>query len=473
MKLTYILSALSLIHYCEGYEALKSYLGRSKLKIGAAVNTNYFSNEEYIEAAKNFNMIVAENGCKLSAIQYKQGVYDYTDCDKHYELAISNNMEFRGHCLLWHSYPPSWFEKITSSEVMNTTIVEHITNVLTHYKGKIKIWDVVNEAIDDSSTSTSYIFRDSFIYQALPNFVDIAFKTARQVDPSVKLFYNDYNNEGKWDKTYAVYLFVKDLVEREIPIDGVGLQYHVSVQYQPTLAKVNDIIGKYCDLGLEVHITEMDVKCENKCDAENVDDLQNTVYSNALKACLSNKCCTGFLVWGIGDNNSWVGEENKPLLFDSSYEPKPQYTALLNILKDTLGETEYCSSTVLLTETVTQTETVKTTFILTKYTTKEKTVTSTDTVYTSTDTTTVQTDYTSTITTTDVVTTTSTDVVTSLSTDVVTSTLWIKMTESPDCSAIKTDETNDSISLLSFRQLKSFLFFYVGILLIYLYKSFM
>ncbi|OUM58709.1 glycoside hydrolase family 10 protein, partial [Piromyces sp. E2] len=210
--------------------------------------------------------------------------------------------ELRGHCLIWHAYQPTWFNSITSATDMETAIVDHITNVLTYYKGKIKIWDVVNEAIDDSSTKTKYIFRNEFLYKALPNYVDVAFQTARKVDPNVKLFYNDYNIEGVWDKSTAVYLFVKDLLERGIPIDGVGLQYHVSVQYQPTLASITDVIGKYCELGLEVHITELDVKCEDKCNASNVNELQNTTYSNALKACLRNSCCTAFLVWGISDD---------------------------------------------------------------------------------------------------------------------------------------------------------------------------
>ncbi|ORX45560.1 endo-1,4-beta-xylanase, partial [Piromyces finnis] len=317
-----------------GYGGLRDYLGSSAFKIGAAVNSIYFTNEKYVNTTTtNFNMIVAENACKFSGIQYTQGVYNFNDCDKHLEFAEKNNMELRGHCLIWHAYPPSWFEKITTDTVMNKTIVNHITKVLTHYQGKIKIWDVVNEAIDDGTPSDEFKFRKSFLYNALPNFVDIAFQTAREVDPSVKLFYNDYNIEGGLSKSEATYLFVKDLVKRGIPIDGVGFQYHVSIKFQPSLETVKETIEKYCQLGLEVHITEMDVKCEANCDSSNVDQLQSNVYSNALNACLSSSCCTAFLVWGINDSNTWISPEQKPLLFDTSYNPKPQYTALLNILK--------------------------------------------------------------------------------------------------------------------------------------------
>jgi len=405
MKLNIILSTLSLIQLCKGYEALKDYLGKSDFKVGAAINSEYFNIEEYVEAASNFNMVVAENGCKLSGIQRKQGIYDFKDCDLHYEFAKEHNMELRGHCLIWHSHQPKWFQEITSPEVMNKTIVEHITNVLNHYKGKIKVWDVVNEAISDDSTKDEIIFNDSFIYKALPNFVDIAFQTARSVDPDVKLFYNDYNNEGMVEKTYAVYNFVKDLVDRGIPIDGIGMQYHVAVLYNPYIDYLDELMGKYCNLGLEVQITEMDVKCTDKCDDPNVSNLQSNVYTAALKTCLKHSCCTAFLVWGISDKYSWIEETEKPLLFDSSFQPKPQYTALLNLLKEKLGET-YTSTIEEITT--------------------ESTTTSVET----------------------------------------STTEAIQFTEFPDSN--HNNETSGSISLISFINMKSFTFYFLGYLLLYL-----
>jgi len=337
-KRTFII-ALTLVKLCSGYDALKDYVGDSDFKVGVAINSNNFDDEKYVEAASNFNMAVAENACKLSGIQHIQGNYDFRDCDNHLKFAQNHNMEFRGHCLVWHSYQPKWFESITDAKTMENAIVEYITNVLTHYKGKIKAWDVVNEAIDDDSPMYSFNFRDSFIYRALPNFVDIAFTTARKVDPDVKLFYNDYSTEGKWPKTTSVYKFIEDLVQRNIPIDGVGLQYHTSVQNQPTFEKINETISKYCELGIEVHITEIDVDCSEQCSNKSIEKLQSEVYSNALKACLGNSCCTAFLVWGVADKNSWLGEDKLPLLFDNDFQPKTQYNQLLNVLKDTLGET--------------------------------------------------------------------------------------------------------------------------------------
>ncbi|ORY23983.1 putative xylanase B, partial [Neocallimastix californiae] len=204
-------------------------------------------------------------------------------------------MEFRGHCLIWHAYQPSWFENADANTLKNA-IVDHITKTLQHYEGKIKVWDVVNEAIDDNSNGNGWNMRRSFLYNKVPNFVDLAFQTARKVSPNTKLFYNDYNAEGVYAKAESIYNFVADLKKRNIPIDGVGLQYHVGAREQPSYNKINDLIGRYCRLGLEVHITELDVKLQGDQNG------QSQAFSNALKACLANSCCKAFLVWGVGDN---------------------------------------------------------------------------------------------------------------------------------------------------------------------------
>ena len=146
-------------------------------------------------------------------------------------------MKFRGHCLLWYGFLPMWMYQLKGKDV-EQAIVEHITGVLEHYRGKIDTWDVVNEAIADNSTGANgtWDMRKSHLYNEVPNYVDIAYKTAREVDPTVKLFYNDYDIEGidirEGNKTNAVYNFVKDLVDRGVPIDGVGLQYHLHTDKQ-------------------------------------------------------------------------------------------------------------------------------------------------------------------------------------------------------------------------------------------------
>jgi endo-1,4-beta-xylanase len=332
MKFSKAFVITALAASANGYELLKNY--SKGFRIGAATNTIHYNNANYVNAMKAFNYMVAENACKFVSIQGTKGRFNFNDCDAHYNKAKELGMDFRGHALIWHSMAPKWLE-YEDSNTMRNSIVNHITTVLKHYDGKIDTWDVVNEAIDDDSNGNGWKYRNSFLYQKNRDFIDLAFKTARQVAPKVKLFYNDYNTEGIWGKSESVYQFVADLKKRNIPIDGVGLQYHVSVQNQPQFNKINDLIGRYCKLGLEVHITELDVSCVNSCNAGDVDSRQSQVFTNALKACLNNSCCTAFLVWGIGDPDSWLGNDKKGLLFNGNYQPKSQYNALLNVLKTT------------------------------------------------------------------------------------------------------------------------------------------
>eukprot|EP00833_Pecoramyces_ruminatium_P002071 jgi/Orpsp1_1/1176103/evm.model.c7180000056411.1 len=281
----FVISALAAS--ANGYELLKDY--SKGFRIGAATNTIHYNNANYVNAMKAFNYMVAENACKFVSIQGTKGKFNFNDCDNHLKKATELGMDFRG---------------------------------------KIDTWDVVNEAIDDSSNGNGWKMRNSFLYQKVPNFIDISFQTARKVSPKTKLFYNDYNTEGIWVR-----------VNLNIPIDGVGLQYHVSVQHNPQFSKINDLIGRYCKLGIEVHITELDVSCESSCGACNVKSKQSTVFTNALKACLGNSCCTGFLVWGIGDPDSWLGNDKKGLLFNGNYQPKLLLPLLNQVLVEILKET--------------------------------------------------------------------------------------------------------------------------------------
>jgi len=302
---------------------------------GFAINSTYWQGvEEYTDIANsNFNIAVAENACKLSGIQAEQGVYDFTDCDAHLEKANSLGMNFRGHCLIWHGYQPVWFMQLKGEELRNT-IIDHVTTVLTHYRGRFDTWDIVNEAIDDRSTGEGWMMRNSFLYREVPDFVDVAFKTAREADPDLKLYYNDYNNEGSpsnQGKTQSVYNFVKDMVERGVPIDGVGIQYHAHTDVYPSYESVMEVMAKYAELGLEVQITEMDVSCKDNSIEEF--EKQAEVYGIALRACLDSPNCKGFLLWGFGDKLSWR-DDRYALIYDADLKPKPAYYTLLDVLKE-------------------------------------------------------------------------------------------------------------------------------------------
>jgi len=310
-------------------EAAKDFM------FGVAGNTLYFHNETYVETMNTtFNTMVAEDGCKFSNVQPGRETFNFTDCDAHLAKAEELGMTFRGHCLLWHGFQPGWFFNLKGDD-MKQAIIEHITGVLNHYRGKVKIWDVVNEAISDDSTGENgtFEFRNTNIYQEVPDFVDVAFKTAREVDPDVKLYYNDYNNEGLYSKkTNSVYNLVKDMVDRGVPIDGVGLQYHLHTNAYPTYENVIESMRRFGELGLDVQITEIDVNSVHGVSQE-VFDLQAKLYGEALRACLDSPYCKGFLIWGVDDPHSWRAD-GVPLIFDGDYTPKPAYYTLLNVFKE-------------------------------------------------------------------------------------------------------------------------------------------
>jgi endo-1,4-beta-xylanase len=205
-----------------------------------------------------------------------------------------------------------------------------------HYKGKIFAWDVVNEAVDDNNK-----MRESVWYKVIgPDYIEQAFRFAREADPDAKLFYNDYNTEGMGSKSGAVYKMVKELKEKGVPIDGVGLQMHIGAApgEAPSAKALAANIKRLNDLGLEVHITEMDVKIQKLSGTdEEKFQKQADVYAMVLKTCLEAENCTALVTWGLTDQFSWIpgftGHPDAPLLFDKKYQPKPAYHALIKVLQ--------------------------------------------------------------------------------------------------------------------------------------------
>jgi endo-1,4-beta-xylanase len=196
----------------------------------------------------------------------------------------------------------------------------------------ILCWDVVNEAIGwDKETKTNGLKSALPWYPTIPNYVDLAFQYAREADPEALLFYNDYSVVGNQSREDAIYKMAKSMIDRNIPIDGIGLQYHVkSIETGPTRGQSKATIARFGSLGLQVHITEIDVECEQCGSDQAAMDKQAKIYEDALGGCFDNpKVCTAFVSWGFTDK-----EANKPfaLPFDVEMNPKPAFTAMLNLL---------------------------------------------------------------------------------------------------------------------------------------------
>jgi endo-1,4-beta-xylanase len=329
----------AVVKTCTATGTLKQAAACNNKLIGAAISQGSLSNSGYANAAGEFNYFTPENEMKWDTVEGSRGSFNYGPGDAVVNFATQRGAKVKGHTLVWHSQLPGW---VSSASDVKTVMVNHITSVMTHYKGKLHAWDVVNEAVDVDNKLTGMgnaRLRDSVFKTKIgTDYIDLAFQTARKVDPSAKLFYNDFSTEGMNDKSDYVYKMVKSMKERGIPIDGVGIQTHIGTPNDsPTAAEVKQNIDRIAALGLEIQISELDV---NGCDGI-TDAAMATIYHDLVAACVQQPLCTAVTVWGINDGRSWLnsfseakcnGQSARALLFTDSYQKKGTYTAVVNAL---------------------------------------------------------------------------------------------------------------------------------------------
>ncbi|MDW8049331.1 MAG: endo-1,4-beta-xylanase, partial [Nitrososphaerota archaeon] len=232
--------------------SLRTLAEKCGIYIGAAVEPDYLT-MDYAETLKReFNMVTTENVLKFGPVHPQPTVYSFAGADRVIEFAEAHGMKVRGHTLVWHSQLPSWITagRYTRDEWIQI-LRDHIMTVVGRYRGRIYAWDVVNEAIDDSGALRNTIW----LQNIGPEYIELAFRWAHEADPNALLFYNDYGAEGLGVKSDAVYNLVKGLLEKGVPIHGVGLQMHISADSPPSPQSVAANIRRLNNLGLEVHIT--------------------------------------------------------------------------------------------------------------------------------------------------------------------------------------------------------------------------
>lgn len=310
------------------------------LMIGAAVQSGLLANDsQYAETlSREFDLVATEYETKMCEIQRQQGVMDFRATDAIVAFAEAHDMQVRGHTLLWHQCFPPWLERgtFTRAEAINI-MRDHIYTLVGRYKGRIFAWDVVNEAIGDQGGKRRTQWREL----VGDDYIEQAFQFAHEADPGALLFYNDYSAEGTNRKANAVYDLVKDFVDRGIPIHGVGLQMHLRIGDVSLrrLAGKDEIIAnmrRLGELGLQVHITEMDVRHDGLPTPELLAQ-QAEDYRQVVEACLTVEACKAIVTWGFTDRYTWIPQffgnpDAAPLPFDKDYQPKPAYEAMINAL---------------------------------------------------------------------------------------------------------------------------------------------
>jgi endo-1,4-beta-xylanase len=312
-------------------DSLKSAAAGLGKLVGTAVQAGLLSNPQYnAVAAREFNYLTAEYQMKWNVLQPSRGGFDFGAGDAIAAFAASQGMRIKGHALLWHGATPAWVNPLSGDE-LRVAVEQHIRTVAEHYRGRIHAWDVVNEAIADGGGTA---LRDTVFRQKLGDrYIADAFRAARAADPSALLFYNDYGGEGAGTKSDRIYALLQDLLANGVPIDGVGLQMHISAGGRPSDAAIAGNMRRLARLGLIVHISEMDVRIN---DAPGTDTMkleaQRAAYKDVVRVCVMEPRCEAITFWGFTDAHTWLAPD-RPLLFDASYQSKPAYGGVLDALR--------------------------------------------------------------------------------------------------------------------------------------------
>jgi endo-1,4-beta-xylanase len=279
--------------------------------------------------AREFTYLTAEYEMKWDVVESARGMSSFGAGDAIVGFAMAEGMRVKGHTMIWHGSTPSWVNALGAAD-LRAAFEAHIRRIGEHYRGRIDAWDVVNEAVADDGTG----LRNTVFRQRLGDgYIADAFRLARQADPQARLFYNDYGGEGLNTKSDRIYELVRDLRAAGVPIDGVGLQMHISATSRPSDAAIAANMRRLADLGLVVHISEMDVRINNAPGTLQARlELQRAAYRDVVRVCVLEPRCEAVTFWGFTDAHTWLTGDS-PLLFDAQYVPKPAYFGVLDAFR--------------------------------------------------------------------------------------------------------------------------------------------
>jgi endo-1,4-beta-xylanase len=331
-------------------------------RIGAAMNADQFEGRDTLGAAlvkMHFNTITSENVLKWERVHPRPGVYDFAAPDRFVEFGERNGMFIVGHTLVWHNQTPRWvFQDANGSPVSRDALLarlrDHIHTVVGRYRGRIKGWDVVNEAVDEDGS----LRKTPWLTIIGEDYVAKAFEFAREADPNAELYYNDYSVENA-PKRNGVVALIKRLQGQGIRVAAVGLQGHNRLDW-PTPAQQDSTIAAFAALGVEVNITELDIdvlpRVTQRATADvglraTADERLNPYKAglpDSVQQALAKRYAELFGVylkyhsaisrvtfWGVTDGGSWLnnwpvtGRTSYPLLFDRAGRPKPAFDAVI------------------------------------------------------------------------------------------------------------------------------------------------
>ena len=331
-------------------------------RVGAALNENQFTERDTLGAAlakRHFNTITPENVLKWEVVHPQPDSYSFTASDRYMEFGERNGMFIIGHTLVWHSQTPRWvFQDAAGAPLTRDALIQrmhdHIATVVGRYKGRVKGWDVVNEALEEDGTMR----RSPWFNIIGEDFVALAFKFAHEADPAAELYYNDYSIENAPKRNGAVTL-IRKLQAQGVHVAAMGLQGHDKMTW-PTVQQQDSTIAAFAALGVKVNITELDIDVLPPATRSLTADVglragleaSTNPYSGGLpdsvQQALAKRYADLFSVflkhrdvidrvtfWGVADADSWLnnwpvrGRTSYPLPFDRRHQPKPAFDAVV------------------------------------------------------------------------------------------------------------------------------------------------
>jgi endo-1,4-beta-xylanase len=316
-------------------ESLRTLAEAAGLHVGAAVDVAVLNADpDYARLlARQFDVVTPENAMKFSVVHPERDRYDFSEADALVAFAEAHGMQVHGHVLVWDQQLPDWLTRGNfSRDELKAILREHIQTLVARYRGRVAWWDVAAEAVGEDGRA-----RDTFWSRGLgPDYLDLAFRWAHEADPQARLLYNDYGGEGAGTKSDGIYDLAAALRWKGTPIHGVGLQMHVSLDDAPRAEDVRLNMKRLAALGLETHITEMDVMLALPTTPAAL-QAQAALYQAMLGACLAVVPCRSFSAWGVTDRYSWIPEffpgRGAALLFDADYRAKPAARSVMRTLR--------------------------------------------------------------------------------------------------------------------------------------------
>ncbi len=303
--------------------------------VGAAIAwPEVLHDDDYANlATRHFDIVTPENALKWDALRPSASTYNFVVADALVGFARDRGQTVHGHALLWHAQNPAWLTNgvFTRAELI-AILTDHISTVVGRYRGQVEVWDVANEVVADNGQLRPNLWLTGIG----PDYLDIAFAAARLADPDARLYINDYGIEHDGPKADALHDLVSDLVARGVPVDGVGFQSHLQVG-EVTEAQLRAEFDRYTGLGLDVSITELDVRLPVPASSSALAQ-QAATYSAVVSACVNTQRCHSITTWGITDRYSWIPSWfngwGAALPWDENYAAKPALAPLSTLIRN-------------------------------------------------------------------------------------------------------------------------------------------